>query len=661
MRYKYLQPTLALVFALVCLAPATLTAEDLPEGLHVRGDTMTRFDTGTEAPMWSIRHASVWSTDAWEEQEFHFEAVTRVDDRLYYGMRSWVMEVDWATGVIVERHLFPATIVGIDESADGLAVVVRFERLGEGDDFERTFSWTPGDASPGEIWDHIGLLATWKDASYLAPGSLSDESNRSPEDMRRDLRRLERRSRQEPKNPFYAYIQGRLLERLGESEQAADAFDRAADTQGAHWTTYLALASFLDDVRAFDAADRAFATARARIEDNPRVNVRISPSLVCMTLSLGWSRDTTAEAVVNRDFENVDRIHERIAWTFPFLERSPTTWSIAADWYSRHDRPELADKWAGHAERAGASPWRRFYSSVREADLALVFLFGFGFAVWPALFVIGARRARDADDGLLVTPRIGELVAVFLVVLVPLPLLLVQQQASAKVGAVASMPLEAMNGGWSSTNVEEWVDEMAESPEKSALQERLDEVANARLAGEPEAVTLEDMELLASATETHAESRALEQLQTTMKPGILQGEGVPSLPTILPGWMILMAVFYLIGTFIGSRFPRAATAVQWLIPGGAKSAGWATPFVLGLALAAVGAVAFGFDSILQRISTPSLLKYVGMDSLSSEDMLVPSRVWAWASIAGVLVFHVATHWLDTRAEESTDDTLEEVA
>jgi hypothetical protein len=97
------------------------------------------------------------------------------------------------------------------------------------------------------------------------------------------------------------------------------------------------------------------------------------------------------------------------------------------------------------------------------------------------------------------------------------------------------------------------------------------------------------------------------------------------------------------------------------MPGGAKSAGFATPFMIGLMIAALGSIVLGIDSILRQIATPSFLKYVGMGSLGGEDIIEPSRVWAWASIAGVIILHFVTHRLDVRDEQSTDDSVEDSA
>jgi tetratricopeptide (TPR) repeat protein len=629
---------------LACLLSGDLRAAELPDGVEIAEDTVSRTSPDQEEPVWSIRHASV-----------------RLDDKLYYGLRNWLLQVDWDEGVIEARHWFPANIVGIEAAEDGLDITVQYERHDGGEDFQRTFAWTPGEASTGEIWSYQGLLSTWKDASYLAPSSLDDSDERSDESMRRDLERLESHAAQDPTNPFYSYVEGRIYRKLGEDEKAVEAFERAANIDEAHWTTYLALTAFLDEVREFDLADRVFARARAHIEDNPQVNVRVSPSLVGMTILLGWSRDTVARAVENREFETVDRVHERVVWTFPYLEQSSSIWSVASDWYERNGHPELANKWQEHADRAATSPWRKTFGAVAQADLSLAFVIGFGFAVWPALFIIGARRARESDKGLLATPKVAEMVGVFLMLLLPLPLLLVQQQATSKVGMLATMPLEAMNGGWCSKNVEEWVDSMEDSPQRSALKERLDEVTQARLAGEPEALTMDDMELLVAASEAEAEARAFDELTTTMKPGLLQGESLPSLPTLLPGWMVIMAIFYFIGTFVGSRSPRATRFLQRLMPGGAKSAGFATPFMIGLMIAALGSIVLGIDSILRQIATPSFLKYVGMGSLGGEDIIEPSRVWAWASIAGVIILHFVTHRLDVRDEQSTDDSVEDSA
>ena len=243
--------------------------------------------------------------------------------------------------------------------------------------------------------------------------------------------------------------------------------------------------------------------------------------------------------------------------------------------------------------------------------------------------------------------------------LVLLPLLFVQQQSTAKVGMVASMPMEVLDGAWSSKNVSDWVENLEDSPQKEALATRVEAVSSARLAGGVEVMTIEDHHLVIHAVDHESRVRAWEQLTTTMKPGVLQGHSLPALPTLLPGWMGIMAVFYLIGTIVGSRFPRAAGALQKVVPGGAVSAGFATPVVLAFFIAAIGSVFFGLDSILQQIATPAFMKYFGMESVYTDEMAEPSHTWAWAVLGVVLVAHFATHWLDMRREQGGAEAHEE--
>jgi tetratricopeptide (TPR) repeat protein len=655
----------AIATVFLCVLPGGEAAGAQPGslGVSVEEDSITRVDPDSGEQLWTVVHASVWDTTQREKQIFEITEPVLLDEYLYYGVRSWLIQLDPATGVIRERHWFPSTIADVEKDGDELLVVVESANLVGGDEkHETVFRWRPGATSPTQIWNFLGLFRVWKDVSYLAPKSgarIYEDGEFSypdyePEEIERDLAKLQKRSSQEPSNPFYDYFLGRIHERAGDVAQATEAYERSLTAEGAQWSTWAQLAAFLDGVGRHDLADRAFERAQELIERGERIWVRRWSTQLAHILLMGVGmREQLDYAVRQEDFERVDRMHSRIAWMFPYIEHGSTAWNIAADWHAEHGRPEAAERWRANAERAAESAWMPLETAYKSADLALALTAGLAVGLWLAVFVIGVRRARSEERGWLPRPTAAEVAGLVLAFLVPLPLFWTMQVAVEEVGHLGGAPSEVFTDGWTSPNTRIWLERLEPSPARAELLDQVEAISQATLAGEEPPIPPPDQSLVVDAIQADARAAAWDELTTHFEPAPLAQRDLPPFSIMMPGWLIGVAFWLLLGGYLGHRFPRFQTAARYSIPGGARSASFLTPFMLAATFAAIGSLVWGIDSILEELSQPSFGKYFGLESVYSPDDFGQTDV-QWSIVLGVvLVIHVATLWWDRREDEAS--------
>jgi tetratricopeptide (TPR) repeat protein len=499
----------------------------------------------------------------------------------------------------------------------------------------------------------VELLSIWKDATYLAPGIANPNYKYEPGERKADLATLRERRSQEPDNPIYDYCIGWLHQQAGDEDQARRAFERAVSTDAAHWSTLLQLTAHLDKLGRHDFADLAFAKARHLIEQGEETQVRRWSALVSFSVLMGWSHKTLDQAVRAEEFERVDRMHERIAWTFPHLEKTATAWKIAADWYAANDRDDLADKWRRHASRAGESPWLRVEQAYRSADLALALIISLLLAVWLAVFVIGVRRARsEVDRGWIPRPTWPEIAGVLLAVLLPLPLLFVHQVAVEKAEPLGDAPVEIFIDGWTSPNAHMWIEQLEPSDARAELLDRIRTIAESTRRSEAPHVDVPDHTLIIEAIEADARSTAWQKFSDNLDIRALSVLDAPSsLRVSLPAWIIGIGLWLMLGGLLGHRFPKLQTTVRYAVPGGARSAAFITPFMIAVTIAAIGSIAFGLDTILTQHGEAQFGAYFGMESLYTKEALAPSHLSAWVALGVVAALHAATLWWDRREQE----------
>lgn len=654
--------TIATVCLCVLWADVAAASGPHPLDITVRGDTITRTDSGLEGHSWTVVHGSVWETTEREKQMFEITEPVLLDGYLYYGVRSWLIQLEPDTGVIKERHWFPSEITDVEKDGDELRVVVESEDLvGDEEKIESVFRWRPGEGSPTEIWNFLGLFRVWKDVSYLAPKSSArfyedgefTYPDYAPDEIERDLATLRKRRAQEPSNPFYDYFLGRIHERAGDADQATAAYERSLTVEGAHWTTWLQLASWLDGVGRHDLADRAFEQFRVLVAKDDRIYVRRWSSQLAHILLMGVGmREQLDYAVRQDEAERVHRMHERITWVFPNIEHGSTAWDIVADWHAEHGRDEAAEFWRARADRAAESPWMPLEKAYEPADLALALTGGLAIGLWLAIFVIGVRRSRSEERGWLPRPTRAEIAGLALAFLAPLPLFWTMQVAVEKVGHLGGAPIQVFTDGWSSPNTRAWLQGLEPSDAREELLGHVETTSEATRAGEVPSAGPPDLSLVVEAIEADARATASEKLTTQLEPALLAQRDLPPIHIMMPGWLVGVAFWLLMGGYLGHRFPTFRAGARYAIPGGARSAGFLTPFMLAATFAAIGSLAWGFDSILEQLSQPKFGEYFGFGSVYSADDFGGSGL-RWGVVLGVVgVLHLATLWWDEREDDA---------
>jgi hypothetical protein len=241
-----------------------------------------------------------------------------------------------------------------------------------------------------------------------------------------------------------------------------------------------------------------------------------------------------------------------------------------------------------------------------------------------------------------------ELAGLVLALLAPLPLFWTIQVSSEEIGHLGQAPAEVFYDGWTSPNSRAWLDDLEPSPAREKLTGQVETIAQARLAGEVPPIEPPDPSLVVDAIEADARHQAWRELTTHFEPAALSDSGLPSVEFSMPGWLGGVAFWLLLGGFLGHRFPKFRTAARYGIPGGARSASFLTPFVLAATFAAVGSLAWNFDSILEQLSQPAFAEYFGLSSVYEADDFGQTDLQWGLVIGGVLLIHVTSLWWERR-------------
>lgn len=628
-------------------------AEPVPEEIRVEDETIERVDPETGERRWRVVHPSLHETKG-GQGDLEMAGPVALDGRLFYGVRGWLIELDPETGVIRERRLFPSQIVAVRAKDAHLAVTVEWVDEYEEGDARTEFSYEPGDETPPEIWDPAEVFGVWTDVTGLDDRLLNDAADIPEKQRSRALERVERRRRQEPDNPWYDYVLGWLHELGDEDDRAEAAYRRAAEAEGIHWTSQLMLAAHFDSRDRHDLADRVFERAKERISSDEHVRVRQWYSAFHQQALLsGWFKDAVERAVRERDFDRVDRMLSRVAWTFPSSEHTETAWRILADWYAENGQSGLAEQWRGHAADAAETPWRSVDHAYRTIDRTFVVIVGCLPAFLLGAFLIGARRARpDEQRGWVPELTLPEFAALLATILIPVGALWFHQHAYNTVEhAYGEVPVEVLADGWSSPNATEWLEGLDSGPARDQLLEEAKRAAEATRTGDLENRRVPDTELVVDVIEARAR-------RDTWR--AFAGDGSFSFPSpfderhqIFGAWFACLLLGFgtgLLGGVLGSVAPGVVRYLRWFLPGGARSAHFATPLILALVCTAVASLGFGLDQLLQRATLSEIGQGLGLSQLYTEERLTPSRLWAWLALGAALAVHAGTLWWDATSD-----------
>jgi tetratricopeptide (TPR) repeat protein len=628
--------------------------------VEIEGDTVSRIDSESGDTIWEIVHASMWVTVSRDKRDVEIVEPQKADGHLYYGVYNWLMRVDPANGVIERRQMFPAPIEAIETTDGGeqLEVTVAVENHYEEGKTEVTFQYTPGLPSPQEVWNLVGLMDTWKDASYISKAINTDYVGGPPTNDKDEeiegypvteaereaaIETLRARRSQEPSNPFYDYFIGATYQEMGRTDDARAAYRRAVETEDAHWTSYLILTSFLDGARKHDLADTSFERAHRQIENLSGVPVTEWTSLPAYLLTLGWSKFTVKEAVKNNEYGRASRVLARTAETFPHLAHAPKAWRTMAEWYADAGRADLSQRFKRHAQRAEESPWRVIFNAYKTVDVTVALIIGFALAMWVACFVIGARRSRA--DAWWPRPTRLEIAGLGVALLAPLCLLWIQGSAAQKIRFIADRADAVALGAWASPNAEKWAERLHESDARSRLLDDIDHYSSATRRGHPSEGKRPAPELIVSAIDADTRTEAWQNMVYDGETYIMRQFGAPHLMVCLAVWMGVGIMALFVGGLVG-RVGVLETIIRYGVPGGARSASVVTPVMIGLAITAVISISYGADNILHRLARPAFGKYFGVGPIYENTHTPSSALRWWVSLAVVGVAHVVTLYVD---------------
>jgi hypothetical protein len=610
-----------------------------------------------QASSWRVHHPSLW-----EDEKAYVEGgqgatpagPVELGERLVYAVRADLLAFDLQRRQVVGRWRFPAKIAGLQAAGDNLVDV--------------TLDYQPGRASASEVeltvrhrldgrppaqmqWspmDFVQRIPTLREAQWLV-------ADLDEEQVEQAVERLEQARRRDPTNPFYALLIGERRQAAGDDRGARQAFEQAAANEPAVWQDLLVLSRHLEEAGAQEPAQRAFEDGLAAMVDaglEPRrMTTLLAPSLIFLGI-----QEPISAAVSEGDVERVDRLSARIAAVAPHVEGAPRVWRDLADWFDRHDRPQLAEQWRERASTAEVGAFNTVHHSVVWVDRMLNAIAGLALAILLISLLVGIRgglarrrlREEESDkDHSLWVPllRVRDIAAPLLLCVLMLPLPFVASVHLDVVGQLADAPIGVMNDAMAAPDVEQWLEERHESPARQKLLDIARAEREAVLAGEPVSDKIFTDELLYETIRADAQQTAKGTLTRGKIPDIFAladtqiGKDASALgPLAAVTGFVHIAILIFLGGIIGARLPRVGRWAVRLIPGGAARLAPFGGLVLALFSTAILAF-FGLDSILSTVAQPNTARYFGLEAIAAADV-TPSRLWAWAAIAVSIVVHV---------------------
>lgn len=670
---------------------------DLPEQCRRRFVASTKDGEISCGPWWTLHHPSIWKDEETYLQRFddgedgvshgrREMAFLTVGDRVYYSALRDLFEVDLVEGVILRRVRFPARIAGI-ALATGSALDVTLHTRGgtypasetDSPPTEKiTLRYKPGGPEPAQIfWDHVtDGFAAMRDAEWLVANlQEDDEINQAPPisgifdpDEDEATRVLSEAHRRDPTNPFYAEQLGHLHREAGDEQAAMEAFDAAADSTGAVWSDRLALSLRLEEAGATDAAKRAYENGLARMDEVGIARERVFTTLVMVTAFSGLhdAEGPLQQGIREGDADAVHRLSARVADAFPFAEGGYSSWSALTSWMEEQGRDDLADQWRQRARENRDVTYPLFEAPATRADQSLVGMIATGLTLIVLSLVVGlrggiARRRRRDDPGdgkgsvplWLPAVRLRDLYALLLIYAGFFVCSLILSANVVTIGTLTKMPVPGLHDGLAAPEVEQWLQELDDSPAQKELLEIAREEQRLLTAGEelPERGSVHH--LIAEAANEDAQQSQLQLLKSARLPDPLATTGITdgeigehdgdmrdkhrSFLSIFVGFPGVAFLIFL-GGLAGAYAPRAARRGLQVVPGGPPQLAPIGGFVLLGFLTALVAFA-GYDSLISELIEPAFLRYFGLDGIAPQS-IAPSRTWAWIVLATVLAIQI---------------------
>ena len=594
----------------------------------------------------------------WVENEvFKPQGPVEVGGRVFYAVRADLLELDTERGAVSRRVRFPAAIDEIAPQGDD-ALQIQLLFFDADWTTERTHHvryHIDGAPPPQTAWSdpRVSSFAALHDSSgvfhSVVQGDVEDEEKlrwklgelRGAEDVEderihRIIERLQKAYERDPTNPYYPWYIGEMWTHLGDEQRAAQAFQRAAESD-AVWRDLLDVSTRLEDAGAHEQGQAAFDRGYDKVREAGIAPERLT-SLVRMTMILMPSSGDHAgsslrAALAAEDSEQVHRLAGRYARLFPYAEGAHRGWSALADWFEERGEAQLADTWRERAQTNLEQGCGMLGPEDRQAlmlDRGLWVIFASSLALILLSFLVGLRggraRRRDIeaagrdDSNPLPLLKVYDFagLALVLVAMIAVPIFVVAQ--SDVIANLADAPLALVDDGLASPVVEDTL----ESLHPSAQRDELLDLARAEQDAFTQGAHLSDKENLCILIHQAYREDAYQHQLDLVKQGklydpifdILDRDGQWSESDGLDGrhmvrWLLLLiphAFIFAIGVVIGRFSPQTTRLARLLIPGARLRPSVLTDLVVILFLLGLVSVV-GLDVRIQETVMPNFSMY----------------------------------------------------
>lgn len=620
-----------LALAIALLAPANTLASSPPcTPEAIEGGLICKSDDGDAA--WQTHHPSLWpSEEAYVAGESGAAPVGPValDDAIFYAVERDLLRLQPSTGVVRERLRFADIIRQLDEVDGSLEAV-----LGRAASSSIAI---PTDAPPTPqqalaITDLVGLPTTARDANWLAAAA---------QNPAQAISLLEQAQAIDPTNPFLQQVRGMVLSDEGESDAAARAFAAAAENPDALWRDLLQLSTELEELGIPAKASLALEQGMAQMEAFGIGEQELMAFLPMAAAAIGSSEEAAAimAAIQRGDPAEAYRLALGYARDLPIFKE------LSAEWERLLDENRLA---AYEVVEEAALDLDSLLLALATGLLSLILL-----TLLAGLRIGATRRVRLGD---ILLP------ALLFAGLVLLPYLAMPHVHVAQ--SFADLPIDQLQQDPTSPEARQQLFELADDPIIQQFLNALLDEQQAKLFGDqraaedlPERIPL--VRLLADAAYLEAEAQKWDLLHQGQMPDYMAyyamasqdpvewttPEGISLAYALIPAAALLLLA--LIAALIGRLFPKLIRPILLALPGGATTLTTLSTLVLVALIAAILALA-GLDSLIQQRGLPEVAALLELDDVPPADL--PSRTWAYLTLAAATVAHLGLLALQIRAQ-----------
>ncbi len=622
-----------------------------------------------------------------ENEVFEPQGPVEVGDRVFYGVRGDLIELDARRGVVADRVRFPAAIVGLQpEDDDALKVELLFFNADESDERTHEVVYRIDGPPPGQThWPNsrASVFAVAHDAHGLfwniAAGDLDDvfrwddrllvfDDEFDDSKARRVIARLETASERDPTNPYYHQYIGEIWRHVGDEQKAAEAFEAAARTDGV-WRDLLDVSTTLEDLGAPQAGQLAFDRGVEKAQQAgiapSRLGTLVQLSMIMLHRPLpDGFKGPLRESIAAGDIEEVDRLSERFFRLFPYAEGAHQGWFALADWFEERDRPELAEKWRERGAENFSNGCGMTGSEDRRImtiERGFLALLASGLALLLLLFLVGLRGglilrriADDADggDAKKLSPwKVYDFVgiALALVVVMATPYVLVAE--SRTIDQLATAPSVLAEDGLASPVAEDALESLA----PSSARDELLEIVRSEQSAFTQGLEISNKDNHCLIVDQAYQRDSYQWLLDRLKEGLMldpvrdiiddnfqftaPDEVVGTSFVAVFFWLFPLALIFAVGVAVGRFVPPLGRWILRLVPGAGIRPSVVADIAVILFVTGV-LVALGFDTKFQDAVLPSFARYYELEMITADPEPRGIGPVAWVMIGAVLIAHL---------------------